>query len=1314
MNYAIAAIIFLFFLSTFSVNAEENQSHKYSINAKWSSGLGYSNLNWTSSGPGLLNSNLGQGQSLMESAEFEVDLGALEEVSEASNWLVNDDSSIELPEYSLSYELSLKAPWESASGKYPILPSRKAEEVYQDLAFMNKAELVNGDLSHTEENGKKILSENGKVFKKRFCDRVQYFARLGPNSFENLKYMPDLPSVAKRVSNVHLSSGMGSMVKQDALYRVSAASKDFFNKFCAGLSGQDCLEKHGNDEERYKAVCDEVFQTHFMYPRVDLKSNYLSSLSNGVKPELEARVDSSENPEAAGCDQGKSCYFMPNKGSASCNPFNCAMADKESLPTGELEWANAYLLASSEYKFESSEPTLCDKCFREQFKTLSGSEAGADSAFEKVKKNAEKALSDNLAANAAGKAILDFSAGLETIVDLGKLYPQTVGSSVASENLCGVDFSQMFRELADSGCSNGGPKAKDVRRRLALAAESLGLGGEALFQKGGLVKALVEGLDGPSRGNSCDREDFVKAAKLQWHSIDNREHAKAFKDVLNHSASNPEIAKRCDGQTPRNSADSVLDVYTESTAEIYWKEHGKKIVETASNGKGVANLLFSDICAVSEEGGVVENAVCGTGSETFRVIANEENLRLQKSFESDSRLANEKIEELFKNSLKLRLKTALEVPMKLDPVARLVLSDWDLYCEAKSQNENKHFSVMSALDSTSSNSLFNMAFQLNFNDYVESASVHKDLFKEKVKTFSNNICEKALVDVEASICREDASLAAEDGTGPYYSIEDIKKAQRQLREAKSPEEGLARNSLACSIRSRESRDPKSFSSIDKTLASAAGTPSRLEENLAALDRNLGIGKRPVVKWGLHFDNWQGCSDGTREAADRVLGARGDSEVETNKNRYNAARFMSYQQEMGSQYAAADSRKPVVAGNRKAFIKGGEGELYESSVAKNVAAEGSEILKNKFGSVDTRPGRTPASAPVDKDLSNNAVDSKRAKFSEDDFSNNSFETPGNQSWSPFPSAQAATEINSSFESSYRPNVEKSGLLDGREITKEEKVIAENAGIENLETSSSQFRQTFEDVLDRKLKRDDLDRLRADNERLMAEMKEIKNDLETEEKPLRVLDAAGEDRTSMVPNPPASTQVVLNPRNRAYSEFRSRAFYEGIKSEFSPSFSSTFQPERVSLREYSSQRRAIASETPINEVKDFNAKLDESFLQRTVSTIVDDNYVERYVEHVNRNSGSIEHLVVFENGMPARIRVPDPQNPGDYVERPLRGELAQTVLQEVEGDEISSYAIYNMVSFGESLQDFMVHLEREGSNLAALDLLNQRLEEAKSLE
>ncbi|MCO4753348.1 MAG: hypothetical protein KC478_02645, partial [Bacteriovoracaceae bacterium] len=181
----------------------------------------------------------------------------------------------------------------------------------------------------------------------------------------------------------------------------------------------------------------------------------------------------------------------------------------------------------------------------------------------------------------------------------------------------------------------------------------------------------------------------------------------------------------------------------------------------------------------------------------------------------------------------------------------------------------------------------------------------------------------------------------------------------------------------------------------------------------------------------------------------------------------------------------------------------------------------------------------------------------------------------------------------------------------------------------------------------------------------------------------------------------------------NEFRSRKFFESQRDQITPNFQNAVYSERIPLSEYSRQRRA-STDVPLSEVKKFNLEIDKVFLQTVKSDEVDDQFVQEYVQHVNKNSGSIEHLIVYESGMPKAIRVPDPQRPGQYLEHPIKGEMVSTIIKQVEEDEKESYALFNMVNFGDSLVDYMAHIESKESELTTLAAMNHRLKEMKSLE
>ncbi|MBC75298.1 MAG: hypothetical protein CME64_04715 [Halobacteriovoraceae bacterium] len=274
----------------------------------------------------------------------------------------------------------------------------------------------------------------------------------------------------------------------------------------------------------------------------------------------------------------------------------------------------------------------------------------------------------------------------------------------------------------------------------------------------------------------------------------------------------------------------------------------------------------------------------------------------------------------------------------------------------------------------------------------------------------------------------------------------------------------------------------------------------------------------------------------------------------------------------------------------------------------------------------------------------------------------------------------------------------------------KQLASKLGLKNPSETPEDMKKMLEDVLEGKLNEKELDQLKAENEKLREEMAKIKADMKT--KPVKVIDQNGVDRSKEIKRPESNPALVLNPRNNRATEYRSRSSMQEKAEQFSPDYT-TSTPERVSIADYKSKRRE-AAKVPVDQVKTYNAEMDQVFLKSNSNSPVDDGFVKRYVSHISKEAGSIEHLIVFENGVPAKIRVPDPKRPGSYVEHPLEGEIAEEILGQVEKQEVQSFALYNMVSFGDSLNDFMKKLDTEASNITSLRSLNTRLKKLEELD
>ena len=1037
---------------------------------------------------------------------------------------------------------------------------------------------------------------------------------------------------------------------------------------------------------------------------------------------------------------------MPKSdGLEACDLLKCNMSGEAVVEGAFSEIFSHMMLQADSFSFSGSSK-FCNKCFKKVYENT----PGAGESFEVDKKVLADKIQARLAGKAAANDLLDWVGHLESLTNLSYLDSQK--KIDLSRHACEAELAPFI-----TGSSNpcGGEVTDEeysLRRKNAL--EAAGLFHEENFK--GLLKRVEELIDPKPNQNSC-RAAYAFRQKLALETVENKKYKEAMKFLLDAGLETPAVSE----MVRRNCADGALPEgdfikeFSEAIVEHYSSLYKKVASENPElTGPDKREELKMKACKADP---IFAAALCGQplpgmsagASEVFgslaakveaagnrhqrevsreaysrnQILANTESslsglLRrgalstgqsqsspalgssaiLNKSFSFsatsngsvngsvDSSVNYEDYTAAFKKKISRRfLESLLSVPMAMDPSLKVALGSWKGICQASRDSRE------------AGKSFFEAAEKLSADSTIES--------------YTQATCGNLRRKLERKICAS-YPLTAQDGLATPeapYSANDLKNAKSDTFNSLSGKNRVAANSLACEMNTLESRWGEGmFLPLDiTTIGQGMSTEqSDHEKSLVArarkersnFDRFMDDSNCDSQYLRLAMEAEQGGnSAGLANQNDRAMraGVEDDPDISL-EDRVSVANCKS----RGGMNCSAGA----------AFLKGDEGDVQAPSGIGG-GFEDSGIEGRNIASVEAQ-NTNPFEDGLDDfimEAENSSDFAEQEDSTAQDEFRNLFDKVGNTEadqkfGSPLPDYGAASAAQIAADEARRAAEKKK---NGAEVEE----VAEELGFEDVEESPEDLKKLIGDALDDKLNSEELKKLKEENQKLRDEMAAIRKQLE--ERPAKVVDSKGVDRSGLVEKPESNPQVVFNPRTPE-PEFRSRSYFESEKEKFSPDFQDSGRAERVSFQDYSAERRAAATRMRDEQVTRQNGEIDRSFLQRNPSAQVNEEYVQDYVEYVGQSSGSIEHLIIYENGLPAKIRVPDPKNPGKFLEQPIAQDMVEVILEKVEKDETESYALYNMVNLGDSLMDYMQSLERDNHNLTLLSQLNETLTEAKDME
>lgn len=1206
-----------------------------------------------------------------------------------------------------------------------------------------------GNCPSMSDSNTNVLTPQANDLIRQACDGFVAEAKFG------------LPVNADQGVNVKLDNPAGEAV----LSAFNFALKDFLKNDCSSRfvtgvirkGAQECLDtiKDSKQAQRLRKHCEERVRDFAFTPADDVDDIFANSIKGAVEEIRkgaeamnqtgQSAIMGKANPfsiQAEGrCDNADLCFFLNHGGEDNCDLLDCTLANSELFAKDKdfSQLFSHFQLQSKEFPFKGNKG-FCRGCLKKTYEQTP--QTGEQKSFEDQRNYLGRRLGDKIAGKKAGRILLDWVGHIESVKDFQGLNKSS--SLKFGDAVCRKEMESLLA-FGKNPCG-GNLSDAHFTFRLATAMTHSGIGAQQGFDR--IVSKIQKEIDPISFGGNSCRESFAHKKRYTLNNIDNRKYKQALSFLFDVVNTHPEFKKLLSGEnceSGKHPEISFPEAFGRKFSAYYSMHDGPKecdsdpLVGALVCGRSgeefkiapeaarffkklgeevhAATNSYASSLAKIDSAGFSSNFVPGMGG------ALDEGFRKTKSYRKAM------FEKMFENIFK--------VPMDLDPAYEFSLGSWENLCKLSKESKVSKRPLIELVDS------------LDTNKGTELA-----------QKYAGSNCQVLRNELEQALCGE---ISLPDQESPYdmnfpFSVEDLEIAKNEVFTELSPSEQIAANSLSCDITSHQSMWGKAdYSSEDKTKLGGgllAGM-SDYEKQLAGVSTGDGLDFVKFVN-GDSSPEASGCNQGEYFAMldSSLRGENFDSVPERNEQVARLAFTHTVKSMQGTgkkstaslaELVAQDiERKEAVEMEKLVARRAASSRLIDLEVADETSQRGGvnfDNLRGKTGAASEVVSRAPASAQTSvSDEAPSRVVSSQEESVEPQFdesvadvsegSQDQFQNLFGHIGAPVDSGAQSAPVNvpGYFNSgSLSQEEEKSkseqacdkacleALIQSSKEEKDKEELAQKAGLEAFPDSTQDMKKMFEDVLEGKLNNQELERLKEENKKLMEEMSEIKEQLANKAKTPKVLDSNGVDQAVNVPQPESNPAVVFNPRNSEGNEFRSRSFYDDKKEQLSPSFNDSAAPvKKVSLGEYSGQRRASAAKVSDEQVKRFNGDLDRSFLQSHSSSPVDDNFVRQYVAHLDKNAGSIEHLIVYENGRPAKIRVPDPKKPGEYLERPIAEDMLEVILEKVKKDELDSYALFNMVNFGQSLEDFVKALEAEKTDLTTLSSLNNRLDEMRKLE
>jgi len=1064
-------------------------------------------------------------------------------------------------------------------------------------------------------------------------------------------------------------------------------------------SNFECLDKvsqNNNLKELFKLHCHQEAHHDITRRGVDISASRVidATASEVTYTDATDSLPDTEHTDHTNsgqlkCHNSDECFWQNTDSmQKQCNLFKCNIVGDKTFEANQdfQNIASNILLSDKDFNLKGDE-SFCNDCFEKAV-------TDPDRFHEKK----EKAISDIkniIAGRNASRELMNLSKVFETMSDLNAINPETENKI----DYCLDELSSLNTNQCD--------EISDESYQLRLKNITKMIPGINNFSPNDIIQSLAKNNKRIGQ-NNCTREDYALYKNNQWETRDNDKSRDSFKYTLE--------------LLGESKTKEQLDTYCSNSS------NGKSLTRFLSNlvaQRRIDNIMQSpeainSILNVDESSKIVEELCLSSTDPVFKKI----------TCPSEN---EDKINDFFTESLsETMIKTRILYAKKRENYIQSItdFSKNDLAHSFRSSTQNlrqtllKQASFLQNLKSVYSDAFknsFDIPTRYNSNlaeslgsktsfceKYDKSKQTNASLYetlmapKKDISKSNKRLCLDAVSKIKSQLCNKDITYKND------YNEDQFQEAKKDLIKQKPEHEQFIINSVSCSEGGKRHTNPPIKPVMNNTPWLETSDTQRMIES-------------PDLYKSSNYESFKNRFDynAFRETPANIRNCN-ESWRATQRRTFNTNSARTVFKDYASITEAIEMTDKE---NRIAYDQNNAREVFKDYVTNNYKDYSSDTGIPFYGNKDFLNNFVKEYNQYPKYDANNT-----ASFSQDQLNSNlaqvsdksnSTEVTSNSTGSTLnnntnasnllgqinkvnintPNSFNNTTSNTRSVASIQDNcnnecIEKvQSELNKRSLSSQEKssLFRDNGLLKSI-PSNDDLISTLTKTLNNTDTSKEIDQLRSAQDELLKRTKEIRTKVQSS--------------TSINPTDISNSSFIYNARNNTQAQFIPRETLSAKEDQFSPTYSVQSNPVRTSFKSYREQRRESAKD--FNESKKrINSEIDQEFLMLNTSQTVDDIYMKEYIDFVENKNGSIEHLVVFKDGKPFEIRLPDPKNQGQFITKRISKSLEEKILSQVRLNESESYTIYNMLSFGESLNEFISNVENEDSDIISLMNLNKSL-------
>lgn len=1154
-----------------------------------------------------------------------------------------------------------------------LIGSREILKDYKDMA-----DGISSSDSLYSNPKTKELSREGTNLREKICE----------TTFQNLTDKKRLTGFLgldyenNKLRKFSSTSDFNSSEKTESLIHIL----DVALKSSLRFSNNEKMENIASSKDLFLRYCRAEFDDHYGVPAQNLGD--LFNLSVEKKSSIFQKDGQSVDEGNKGCTDGKGCIYSKRSGLSPCEIFNCTPVGK--IGDSEINEIGAlFVLADPNLNFDNppENPRKCEKCFNKVFRKRGRKNKDLrkeSDSFNKEMDKHKQGVLDQLIANKAGREVLEFSRALEKIYDLGALYGE--GGSDSSQPFCTNEFSQAIQKLSNNGCGNGQIGAALVQKRIKNTLRFLNLPPKALYSPLTIIPSLLKKIDADN-GKSCNRETFMRNVNNQLYMADNQDYKNVFKKLVNFG-----IKRVCSKEGMESGTNSVIDEILRQQKLEYSKQIRQELQKPAYSNMNLQEAK-NELCSnmKSQMFKVLDCSPKNSENKLLSTLATRE----EEAFKQNKEILGDrnKLTNLLTDMYGQKIEQILKIPAKFETAYSVILSDKKKACEVFNNKFKKE--AQDLIGDKGADKGNQSAKQASFVDFVLADIIDGDrsLLDESANELKKSSCQNLVSSFSEEICVDSLPAKSFDGEAQQiYSALDFKKALELYKAEQgniNPLESITLNNLKCEMNSNIKYMGNMYSEVDSTLGEVSIDASNFEQQITKeIQGKLGELARGEV--GLD-------QEGFLKSCDETI----------------------------AQQVASSSVSPIQVPTQRpaSFTQTGQGigriqtrGIEFSSFGKPIAPVNIPEVKIKASRFSDAPSSETVSSnePVKVSPSDSSNSNSRAPSS---VSTTSVDTGVNELNQTSP-VTTSNYYNNSYQDSNFSNTRKCDGDCYEEVAKSRtelspSQISEKIGVKDHEQMPFDIQSIVDQITKAQSSEDieevkrELQNQRKKSDEQMKRIEELTKALN--DKDLKVIDSKGQDRSNIVRNPSSNPNVVYDPFKENYS---SRTNYEATKSFYAPDFKNSPSAKNISFPKYTEERRENSNKLNSAQLKSYNYDIDQGFLRSHSNKPVDDNYVKEYVAYVGKNKGSIDHLVVYKNGEPSMIKVPDPKNPKKFILKPIDDDLKKEIMVKARTDEFKSFVMFAELFLGQSAEEVISSQKDQHKALINYESLVNYMEEAKA--